>query len=154
MPENEVAVLYHSWGPILICSWIVGLIFLTLEFSSILVKERVWFGLPMERIMIELGFLGQVPGWDETNFLGRDRDREKKLIKIHYETETEKMWMLIFLTRRDRDETVWFFYVRDETETRLNSKSWARPRWDRESRCLFLLRREPTFNGEIYCIFG
>ena len=34
------------------------------------------------------------------------RDREIRLIKIHYETETEKMWMLIFLTRRDRDETV------------------------------------------------
>ena len=29
-------------------------------------------------------------GWDETNFLGRDRDRENGLIKNHYETETEK----------------------------------------------------------------
>ena len=36
------------------------------------------------------------PGWDETNFLGRDRDREIRLMKIHYETETEKKWMLIF----------------------------------------------------------
>ena len=35
-------------------------------------------------------------GWDETNFLGRDRDREIRLMKIHYETETEKKWMLIF----------------------------------------------------------
>ena len=26
----------------------------------------------------------------ETNFLGRDRDREIRLIKTHYETETEK----------------------------------------------------------------
>ena len=35
-------------------------------------------------------------GWDETNFLGRDRDREIRLMKFHYETETEKKWMLIF----------------------------------------------------------
>ena len=35
-------------------------------------------------------------GWDETNFLGRDRDQEIRLMKIHYETETEKKWMLIF----------------------------------------------------------
>ena len=34
------------------------------------------------------------PGWDETNVLGRDR--ENGLIKIHYETETEKLWMLNF----------------------------------------------------------
>ena len=27
------------------------------------------------------------PGWDETNFLGRDRDREIRLMKIHYETK-------------------------------------------------------------------
>ena len=39
---------------------------------------------------------GKTPGWNETNFLGRDRDREIRLIKIHYETETEKKWMLIF----------------------------------------------------------
>ena len=32
----------------------------------------------------------------ETNFLGRDQDREIRLMKIHYETETEKKWMLIF----------------------------------------------------------
>ena len=35
-------------------------------------------------------------GWDETNYLGRDRDREIRLMKFHYETETEKKWMLIF----------------------------------------------------------
>ena len=29
-------------------------------------------------------------------FLGRDRDREIRLMEIHYETETEKKWMLIF----------------------------------------------------------
>ena len=29
-------------------------------------------------------------GWDETNFLGRDRDREIRLIKTYYETETKK----------------------------------------------------------------
>ena len=45
-------------------------------------------------------------GWDETNFLGEDRDREIILMKINYETENEKKWMLIFLTRRDRDEIV------------------------------------------------
>jgi len=89
-----------------------------------------------------LSFCHVSPGWDETNFLGRDRDREIRLIKIHYETETEKKWMLIFWTRRDRDETVWFFYVRDETETRLNSKFQARPRRDRESRCLFSRDRD------------
>ena len=49
-------------------------------------------------------WLCNVSGWDETNFLGRDR--EIRLMKIHYETETEKKWMLIFLTRRDRDDTV------------------------------------------------
>ena len=31
-----------------------------------------------------------LPGWDETNFLGRDRDREIGLFKNQYETETEK----------------------------------------------------------------
>ena len=35
-------------------------------------------------------------GWDETNFLGRDRDQEIRLMKIHYETKTEKKWMLNF----------------------------------------------------------
>ena len=44
--------------------------------------------------------------WEETNFLGQDRDREIRPTKIYYETETEKKWMLIFLTRRDLDETV------------------------------------------------
>ena len=34
--------------------------------------------------------------WDETNFLGRDRDRDIRFMKIHNETETEKKWMLIF----------------------------------------------------------
>ena len=38
-------------------------------------------------------------GWDETNFLGRDGDREIRPTKIQY--ETEKKWMLIFLMRRD-----------------------------------------------------
>ena len=30
----------------------------------------------------------------ETNFLGRDQ--EIRLMKIHYKTETEKKWILIF----------------------------------------------------------
>ena len=34
------------------------------------------------------------------------------------------------------------FYVRDETETRFNSKFWARPRGDRESQYLFLRDRD------------
>ena len=42
--------------------------------------------------------------WDKTNFLGRDR--EIRLLKIHYETETEK-------------KGCWFF-ERDETEMRLS----------------------------------
>ena len=49
--------------------------------------------------MIYNTYLNKSPfksGWDETNFLGRDRDREIRLMKIHYETETEKKWMLIF----------------------------------------------------------
>ena len=41
----------------------------------------------------------QHSGLDQTNFSGRDRDREIILMKIHYETETEKKWMLNFLTR-------------------------------------------------------
>ena len=57
----------------------------------------------------------KMAGWDETNFLGRDREREIRLIKNHYETETEKWWMLNFCTRRDRDETISYFYERDET---------------------------------------
>ena len=35
-----------------------------------------------------------ISGWDETNFL--ERDREIRLMKIHHETETEKKWTLIF----------------------------------------------------------
>ena len=56
-----------------------------------------------------------MPGWDETNFFGWDRDREIRPTKIQY--ETEKKLMLIFLTTRDREETVWFLYVRDEGKT-------------------------------------
>ena len=50
--------------------------------------------------------------------------------------------MLIFFTRRDRDKTVSFFYVRDETETSLDSEFQARPRRDQESQCLFLRDRD------------
>ena len=46
-------------------------------------------------------------------FLGRDQDREIRLLKTYYETETEKYLMLIFSTRQDQNETVYFFYVRD-----------------------------------------
>ena len=72
--------------------------------------------------------------------VGRDRDRQIRHMKIPY--ETEKMWMLIFLMRQERYDTVYFFYVRDESNTRLNSKFRARPRQDRESRCLFLQDRD------------
>ena len=40
--------------------------------------------------------------------------------------------------RRDQDETVSFFHVRDETKTKLDSKFQARPKRDQESRCVFL----------------
>ena len=44
--------------------------------------------------IVALGFQEKLrdvqPGWDETNFLGRDRDREIGLIENQYETETEK----------------------------------------------------------------
>ena len=51
--------------------------------------------------------------------LQKELNREIRLIKIHYETQTEKKWMLIFWTRRDRDETVWFFLCprRDRDKT-------------------------------------
>ena len=45
----------------------------------------------------------------------RDHNCQIRLMKIHYETEIEKMWMLIFWTSWDRDKPVWFFYVWDET---------------------------------------
>ena len=45
---------------------------------------------------LELVASSQRSGWDETNFLERDRDREIRLMKIHHETETEKKWLLIF----------------------------------------------------------
>ena len=41
---------------------------------------------------------------DETNLLGRDRDREIIPTKIQY--ETERKWILIFSTRRNQDKTV------------------------------------------------
>ena len=40
--------------------------------------------------------------------------------------------MLIFCTRRDQDETISLIYVRDETETSLDSEFQARPRRDRD----------------------
>ena len=51
-----------------------------------------------EEFIAQLGVVqnSSISGWDETNFFGRDRDREIRLMKIHYETETEKKWMLIF----------------------------------------------------------
>ena len=48
--------------------------------------------------------------------------------------------MLFFCTRRDPDETVSFFYVREETS--LDAECQARPRRDRESRYLFLRDRD------------
>ena len=81
-------------------------------------------------------------GWDETNFLGWDRDQEIRLMKIHYETETEKKWMMIFWTRQDRDETkkkikptrqdkdetVPNFFIRDETSSKIQYETETRPR--------------------------
>ena len=47
-------------------------------------------------VLMFLTFYSFNPGWDETNFLERDRDREIRVMKIHHETETEKKWTLIF----------------------------------------------------------
>ena len=46
-------------------------------------------------VVIVVLYVNNSTGWDETNFLGRDRDREIRLKKIHYETETEKKWTRI-----------------------------------------------------------
>ena len=96
-------------------AWIVFEHFLTPIFIGPLITE--------EFIKQVIFCLAQNLGWDETNFSGRDR--ENILKKIHYETETEKKWMLNFFTRRD-----------------LTSKFQARPRPDRESQCLFLRDRD------------
>ena len=54
--------------------------------------------------------------------------------------------MLIFCTRRDQDETVAFFYVRDKTKTSLNSEFQARL-WVSVSFST-RPRQEPSFNEE------
>ena len=59
-------------------------------------KEHPVYTLDTCIAWVLIDFIDILSGWDETNFLGQDRDREIRLMKIHYETETEKKWMLIF----------------------------------------------------------
>ena len=57
-------------------------------------------------------------GWDKTRFLGRDRDRVIRGVEFLYETETEKFYLEDYSTRPRND--IYKFFVRDETETRLD----------------------------------
>ena len=54
----------------------------------------------------------------------------------------------MFCTRRDRDETVYFFYVRDETETWLRISGETEMRPNVSVSFSTRLRREPSFNEE------
>ena len=65
-------------------------------------------------------------GWKETKFL--EEDREIRLIKIHFKTETEKKWMLIFCLRRGdlyttrnfrQDWELWCLFLRDQDKNQL-----------------------------------
>ena len=67
-------------------------------------------------------------GWDETRFLGRDRDRVIRGVEFLYETETEKFHLEDYSTRPRPRNTIYKFFVRDETETRPNRKLSPRPR--------------------------
>ena len=49
-------------------------------------------------------------------------------------TRPRQDWVKLKQTRRDRDKTVWKFFIRDETETRQPPKFCMRPGRDRESR--------------------
>ena len=60
------------------------------------------------------------PGWDETRFLGRDRDRVIRGVEFLYETETEKFYLEDYSTRPRPRNSIYKFFVRDETETRLD----------------------------------
>ena len=71
--------------------------------SSLPTKITLGIEFPVNDFAQSNGNISDIKsGWDKTNFLGQ----EIRLMKIHYKTETEKKWMLIFLTRRDRDDTV------------------------------------------------
>ena len=76
-------------------------------------------------------------GWDETRFLGRDRDRVIRGVKFLYETETEKFYLEDYSTRPRQRNSIYKFFVRDETETRLD---WfflneTKPRRDQIENC-------------------
>ena len=78
-----------------------------------------------------------MPGWDETRFLGRDRDRVIRGVEFLYETETEKFYLEDYSTRPRPRNSIYKFFVRDETETRLD---WfflneTRPRRDQIENC-------------------
>ena len=77
------------------------------------------------------------PGWDETRFLGRDRDRVIRGVEFLYETETEKFYLEDYSTRPRPRNGIYKFFVRDETEMRL---VWfflneTRPRRDQIENC-------------------
>ena len=61
-----------------------------------------------------------VAGWDETRFLGRDRDRVIRGVEFLYETKTEKFYLEDYSTRPRPRNSIYKFFVRDETETRLD----------------------------------
>ena len=69
-------------------------------------------------------------------------DRQIRLIKIHYKTETEKKWVLIFWMRWDRDEIVLFFYAQDETK----AKKFQRDQDKSESLRVFFYKTQTRTN--------
>ena len=72
-----------------------------------------------------------------------------RLTKIHYQTETKKEWSPFFFVQ-DATNTrpSHIFYIREETDTRLNCLL-ARPRLDQEYQRFFTRpRQEPTFDEE------
>ena len=97
-------------------------------------------------------FLWEPSGPPHANFLERVWDHEIRIMKIHYR-DWEKVDNDFFNKARPRWDWL-FFYVRDETEARPNSKFLSRQRVS----VSFLTRpmREPTFNEKkwLYYKFG
>ena len=52
-------------------------------------------------------------GWDETRFLGRDRDRVIRGVEFLYETETEKFYLEDYSTRPRPRNSIYKFVVRE-----------------------------------------
>ena len=61
-------------------------------------------------------------GWDETRFLGQDRDRVIRGLEFLYETKAEKFYLEDYSTRLRPRNGICKFFVRDETETRPKQK--------------------------------